>query len=166
MKTILRTTLLIAFGLAATTASQSQTGAQVSDRARRLHREAFVFDAHLHFLDRFFYLGQNAGERFEDGQVDLPRLREGGVDAFFLSLFVREEYYPARFETKQTLRLLEAARAQVERNRDVIEVALTAADIERINRQGKIAAILDLEGGFDLDGDLAVLRCLYKLGLR
>jgi membrane dipeptidase len=166
MKTILRTTLLIAFGLAAATASQSQTGAQVSDRARRLHREAFVFDAHLHFLDRFFYLGQNAGERFEDGQVDLPRLREGGVDAFFLSLFVREEYYPARFETKQTLRLLEAARAQVERNRDVIEVALTAADIERINRQGKIAAILDLEGGFDLDGDLAVLRCLYKLGLR
>jgi membrane dipeptidase len=74
------------------------------------------------------------GERYNDGQVDLPRLREGGVDAFFLSLFVAEEYYPGRFETKQTLRLLEAAREQIERNHDAIEVALTAADIERINR--------------------------------
>ena len=56
--------------------------------------------------------------------------------------------------------------AEVERNRDAVEIALTAGDIERINRQGKIAAVLDLEGGFDLDGDLAVLRSLYKLGLR
>lgn len=166
MKVILRATLLLAAASAAATASQSRTGAQVSDRVQRLHREAFVFDAHLHFLDRFFYLGQNAGQRYEDGQVDLPRLREGGVDAFFLSLFVHEEYYPGRFEAKQTLRLLEAAREQIERNRDAIEIALTAADIERINRQGRIAAVLDLEGGFDLDGDLAVLRSFYKLGLR
>jgi membrane dipeptidase len=172
MKVTLGSTVLLVAALAAAFAGRFQPtqlaspGAQVSDRARRLHRETFVFDAHLHFLDRFFYLAQNAGTRYEDGQVDLPRLKEGGVDAFFLSLFVHEEYYPARLETKQVLRLLEAARAQVEGNRDAVEVALTAADIERINRQGKIAAILDLEGGFDLDGDLAVLRSLYKLGLR
>ena len=172
MKVTLGSTVLLVAALAAAFAGRLQPtqlpapSAQVSDRARRLHSEAFVFDAHLHFLDRFFYLGQNAGKRYEDGQVDLPRLKEGGVDAFFLSLFVHEEYYPARLETKQVLRLLEAARAQVEGNRDAVEIALTAADIERINRQGKIAAILDLEGGFDLDGDLAVLRSLYKLGLR
>ena len=172
MKVIPGSTVLLVAVLAAAFAGRVQPtqppwpGAQVSDRAGRLHGEAFVFDAHLHFLDRFFYLGQNAGKRYEDGQVDLPRLKEGGVDAFFLSLFVHEEYYPARLETKQVLRLLEAARAQVEENRDAVEVALTAADIERINRQGRIAAILDLEGGFDLDGDLAVLRSLYKLGLR
>jgi len=43
---------------------------------------------------------------------------------------------------------------------------LNAGDIERIVRAGKIAAVLDLEGGFDLDGDLGVLRDLYRLGLR
>ncbi len=139
---------------------------EIPDRARRLHRDALVFDAHVHFINRQFYLGGSIGERYNDGQIDLPRLREGGVDAFFLSLFVAEEYYPGRFETKQTLRLLDAARDQIERNRDAIEVALAASDIERINRQGKTAAVLDLEGGFDLDGDLAVLRSLYKLGLR
>ena len=172
MKVIPGSTVLLVAALAAAFAGRLQPtqppsrGAQVSDQARRLHGEAFVFDAHLHFLDRFFYLRQNAGKRYEDGQVDLPRLKEGGVDAFFLSLFVHEEYYPARLETKQVLRLLDAARAEVEGNRDAVEIALTGGDIERINRQGKIAAILDLEGGFDVEGDLAVLRSLYTLGLR
>jgi hypothetical protein len=84
----------------------------------------------------------------------------------FFSVFVREDYYPQRFETRQALRLVDVALAQLEKNRASIELALDAAAIERINRQGKIAAVLDLEGGFDLDGDLGVLRSLYRLGLR
>jgi membrane dipeptidase len=82
------------------------------------------------------------------------------------SAYVREEYYPQRLETKQVLRLLDTALEQIRRNGDHIEVALSADDIERINRSGKIAAVLDLEGGFDLNGDLAVLRSLHRLGLR
>ena len=138
----------------------------VSESARRLHQSAFVFDAHLHFIDRAFYLQGDIGTRYNDGQVDLPRVKAGGVDAFLLSLFVTEEYYPGRYETKQVLRLLEFARTQIARHHDQIEIALNAADIARINRQGKVAAVLDLEGGFDLDGDPAVLRMLYQLGLR
>lgn len=48
----------------------------------------------------------------------------------------------------------------------MIELALTASDIERINMKGKIAAFLDLEGGYDLNGDINLLRALYRLGLR
>jgi membrane dipeptidase len=134
--------------------------------ARKLHQDALVFDAHVHMINRQFHRGGDIGDRHTDGQVDLPRLKEGGVDALFFTLFVEEEYYPARYETKQTLRLLDMALTQIEKNKDRIEVALTASDIERIVKQGKIAAALDLEGGFDLDGDLAVLRGLYRLGLR
>ena len=151
-------TLLLHAGLAAQP--------QISERARKLHREAFVFDGHVHVIDRQLYLGGDIGDRVADGQFDLPRAREGGIDAMFFSVFVTEEYYPPRFETKQTLRLIDLALAQLAKNRDTIELALTASDIERINRQGRIAAVLDLEGGFDLDGDLGVLRILYRLGLR
>ncbi len=140
--------------------------AQVSAAARQIHDRALVFDAHVHMGNRQFYGGGDMGQRLSKGQVDLPRLKEGGVDAIFFSLWVREEYYPGRFETKQVLRLLDAARAQIDKNADKIEVALTATDVERIVKAGKIAAVLDLEGGFDLDGDLAVLRSLYRLGLR
>src|SRR5205823_6250962 len=139
---------------------------QGSDRARTLHQDALVFDAHIHVVDRQFYHGGDMGQRVDDGQFDLVRAREGGLDAMFFSLFVTEQYYPARLETKQVLRLIDAAYGQLARNRDKIELAFNASDIERISRTGKIAALMDLEGGFDLDGDLAVLRNLYRLGLR
>jgi membrane dipeptidase len=140
--------------------------AAISDRARKLHQDALVFDAHVHVIDRQFYRGGDIGERVPDGQFDLPRAKDGGVGAMFFSIFVTEEYYPQRFETKQVLRLADLALTQLERNRDKIELALNAPDITRIHKAGKIAAVLDLEGGFDLDGDLGVLRDLYRLGFR
>ena len=156
MKRLLTTTLILIPLLAAA----------ISPRAKKLHEDAFVFDAHVHVVNRQFYHGGDIGQRVETGQFDLPRAKEGGVDAMFFSLFVTEDYYPQRFETKQVLRLLDSAFTQLDRNRDKIELAKNAADIARINKAGKIAAVLDLEGGFDLDGDLGVLRMLYRLGLR
>ena len=123
---------------------------QGSDRARTLHQDAFVFDAHIHVVDRQFYHGGDMGQRVDDGQFDLVRAKEGGLDAMFFSLFVTEQYYPARMETKQVLRLIDAAYDQLGKNKDKIELAFNASDIERISRTGKIAALMDLEGGFDL----------------
>ena len=140
--------------------------AEVSPRALKVHHDAFVFDGHVHVINRQFHHGGDIGARLPDGQVDLPRAREGGVDALMFTVFVREEYYPQRLETKQVLRLIDLALTQIAQNDKTIELALNADDIERIHRDGKIAAVLDLEGGFDLDGDLGVLRNLYRLGLR
>jgi membrane dipeptidase len=140
--------------------------ADVSPKARQLHRDAFVFDGHVHVIDRQLYHGGDMGERVRDGQFDLPRAKDGGVDAMFFSIFVTEDYYPQRLETKQVLRLMDLALVQLERNRDKIELARNASDIGAINKRGKIAAVFDLEGGFDLDGDLGVLRDLHRLGLR
>src|SRR4029434_2390710 len=121
---------------------------QPSDRARQLHRDALVFDAHVHVVNRQFYHGGDMGQRVDDGQFDLVRAKEGGLDAMFFSLFVTEQYYPARLETKQTLRLIDAAYQQLEKNKDKIQLAFTASDVERISATGKIAGFMDLEGGF------------------
>jgi membrane dipeptidase len=150
--------------LAAATALLAQP--PVSDRARALHRAALVFDGHVHAIDREFYHGGDVGTRKPDGQFDLVRAKEGGLGALFFSIFVTEDYYPARLETKQALRMLDCALEQIARNRDSIEIARNASDIERIHRTGKMAAVLDIEGSFDLDGDLAVLRQMHRLGLR
>jgi membrane dipeptidase len=139
---------------------------QVSPEATRIHRDALVLDAHLHMINRQLYHGGDIGVRVQDGQVDLPRAIEGGLDAMFFTVYITEEYYPARYETRQALRLLDLAHQQIEKNRDKIAVALNADDVLRITKQKKIAAILDLEGGFDLDGDLGVLRSMYRMGLR
>ncbi|MBS1800424.1 MAG: membrane dipeptidase [Acidobacteria bacterium] len=143
-----------------------QAAPQISPQALAIHKRAFIFDGHVHALDREFYHGGSMGDRRADGQWDLPRAREGGEGAFFLSIFVPEEYYPNRFETKQTLRRVDHALRQLEENRSVVELALNANDVERIRAKGKMAAVLDIEGSYDLDGDLGVLRDLHRLGLR
>jgi membrane dipeptidase len=120
----------------------------------------------VHALDREFYHGGSMGDRRIDGQWDLPRAREGGEGAFFLSVFVPEEYYPSRFETRQALRRIDHALSQLKENRNQVELALNADDVERIRAGGKMAAVLDIEGSYDLDGNLGILRALYGMGLR
>jgi membrane dipeptidase len=141
-------------------------GQQEGGRARALHADALVFDGHVHAIDREFYNGGDIGERKADGMWDLSRAKEGGLKALFFSAYVPEDYYPGRLETRQALRELDLALRQIEKNGASIELALRASDIERINRAGKMAAVLDLEGSFDLDGDLGLLRQFYRLGLR
>jgi membrane dipeptidase len=131
-----------------------------------LHRDAFVMDGHTHVMTRELLLGTDIGQRYPDGNVDLPRAKEGGVDAMFFSVYTPENYYPGRFEIKNTFRVVELALDQIKKNGNAIELALTASDIDRIHKSGKIAAFLDLEGGYDLYGDLNLLRALHRLGLR
>jgi membrane dipeptidase len=138
----------------------------VSDRARALHRSSLVFDGHIHAIEREFYHGGDIGQRKPDGQFDLPRARDGGIGAMFFSFYVTEDYYPGRFETKQGLRLIDECIRQIQANSQAIEIAHNATEIERIHAAGKIAAVLDVEGSFDLDGDPAVMRDFYRLGLR
>ena len=131
-----------------------------------LHRRAFVMDGHTHVMTRELLMNTDIGQRYPDGNVDLPRAKEGGVDAMFFSVYTPENYYPGRFEIKNTFRVVGLALDQIKKNSRAIELALNASDIERINRRGKIAAFLDLEGGYDLYGDLHLLRALHRLGLR
>jgi len=131
-----------------------------------LHRNAFVMDGHIHVMTRELLMKTDIGQRYPDGTVDLPRAKEGGVDAIFFSVYTPEHYYPGRFETKNTFRVVNLALDQINKNNSMIELALTASDIERINNKGKMAAFLDLEGGYDLNGDINLLRALHRLGLR
>ena len=142
------------------------TAAAVSDRARALHDGSLVFDGHIHAIEREFYHGGDIGQRKADGQFDLSRARDGGLGAMFFSFYVTEDYYPARLETKQALRLIDACITQIQANSKTIEIAHNATEIERIHASGKIAAVLDIEGSFDLDGDVGVMRDFYRLGLR
>ena len=131
-----------------------------------LHRNAFVMDGHTHVMSRELLMKTDIGQRYTDGNVDLPRAKDGGVDAMFFSVYTPEHYYPGRFEVKNTFRVVELALDQISKNKNAIELALNASDIQRINKSGKIAVFLDLEGGYDLYGDLNLLRALYRLGLR
>src|SRR3954464_15570327 len=109
-------------------------------------QQRFVFDGHVHAVDRVFYHGGDIGERKADGQFDLSRAKEGGLGALFFSMLINEDYYPARLETKQARRLLDFALNQIERNSKTIEIARSASDVERIHKNVDIEAVLHFEG--------------------
>src|SRR5437764_1551165 len=132
-------------GIVGLVALAAALSAQAPDRARDLHGRSLVFDGHVHAVDRVFYHGGDIGQRKAVGQFDLPRAKEGGLGALFFSIFVTEDYYPGRLETKQAMRMLDSAIEQIARNRQNIEIARTASDIERIHGSGRIAAVLDIE---------------------
>src|SRR5205823_10856829 len=114
-------------------------------------------DTHIDTPQRVLIEGVDITKRLPDGQADLPRLREGGMNAPFFALWV-PTFFKGAEAVRRTLDLRDAMQALFDKHPDQIELALTAADIVRITKRKKIAAVLSMEGGHQIDDDLAVLR--------
>jgi membrane dipeptidase len=134
-------------------------------RARRIQSEVIGIDTHIDTAQRILIGGVDISKRLRDGQADLPRLREGGMHAPFFSLWVPVYYHGAE-AIRRTLDLRDAMQAVFDAHPDRIELATTASDVERIVGAHKIAAVLALEGGHQIDDDLGVLRMYHRLGIR
>lgn len=131
---------------------------------QRIHREAIVVDTHADTLGRVLDQGIDLGERQPDGHVDFPRLREGGVDAQFFSIWADPSYGPGIL--KRALRMIDALKQQISRHPSQAALATSASDIRRLAREGKLAALLGLEGGDVILNDLGMLRTFHDLGVR
>jgi len=133
-------------------------------RARNLMAEAVGIDSHIDTVQRVL-MGEDLGKRHDTGHVDFPRLREGEMHAPFFALWV-PVFFQGAEAIRRTLDLRDAMQWLLDKYTDQIELATTAADIERIVKAHKISAFLSIEGGHAIDDDLAVLRMYYRLGIR
>ena len=133
--------------------------------ARRILAEAVGIDSHIDTIQRVLVMGEDLGERHDVGHVDIPRLREGGMRAPFFAFWV-PVFFRGAEAVRRTLDLRDAMQSVFDTHKDQIELATTAADIERIVKAHKIAAFLTIEGGHAIDDDLRVLRMYYQLGIR
>jgi membrane dipeptidase len=97
--------------------------------------------------------------------TDLARLKAGGVGGQFWSVYVPVEKQGADAVTA-TLGQIDIVYRMLRRYPQSLELALTADDIERIFKSGKIASLIGMEGGHSIDNSLANLRMFYKLGAR
>jgi len=133
-------------------------------KRERAHREYVIVDAHCDFLTAMEEQNRRFGQRSESGHVDLFRLKQGGVQVQFFAAFVSPAY--RRNPLARALTLIERFYAELQENSREIMLAEKYKDVEKALDQGKIAALLAVEGGEALEGSLEVLRALYRLGVR
>ena len=107
-------------------------------------------------------------KRLPDGHVDAVRMKQGGLDAQFFSIWVEPELFGrgGRGAMKRADDQIAAVRALGEKHLETWELATSAADIRRIADAGKLAALMGLEGGYAIDERLENVERYYKAGVR
>ena len=167
---MVRTSLGVALVVLSMTAVSAQT--DFLARARALHKTSLLVDGHndypwaLREHDPARDLAKLDINRSQPTiMTDIPRLKEGGVGAQLWSVYVPVELQGQAAVTA-TLEQIDIVHRMVRKYPATFELALTAADIERIHTQGKIASLIGMEGGHSIDNSLADLRMFSRLGAR
>jgi membrane dipeptidase len=142
----------------------SQAETPVESRAAQLQQHVLGVDAHNDTVQRLLLAGADLGVRSSKGSVDLPRLREGGMHVPFFALWV-PMYYKGSEAVRRTLDFRDKMQEVFDKYPDQIGLATSAEDIQHLVQQGKIAAVLTIEGGHQISEDLAVLRMYRRIGI-
>lgn len=150
----------------------------LDDRVIKIHRDALVVDTHcdtLKCLMPMFTLPRNSqwddrsqvgmGTRSEMGHIDIPRLKEGGIDCqVFAISSVRDRTRPYALRT--AMEMIDIFYQECEKNEDSIAPVTTHSGILKAAKEGKVAAMLSIEGADIIEGKIGMLRVFHRLGVR
>ena len=144
---------------------------EVSERAKKIHASGYVWDGHN---DLPWAARERNDVRFEKIDLwnepklhtDIPRLKAGNVGAQFWSVFVPAKTRQAGTAFQTTIEQIDCVCAMVKKYPEVFEIALTATDVERIQKSGKIASLMGIEGGHSIENSLSKLKQLFSRGAR
>jgi membrane dipeptidase len=149
----------------------AQPDARLLERARALLKSTPLIDGHN---DYPWALRENAQQDLGKLDIskpqpaimtDIARLRTGGVGGQFWSVYVPVEL-SGQSAVTATLEQMDIVYRMVRKYPDVFELALTADDVERAFKKGRIASLIGMEGGHSIDNSLGALRMFYRAGAR
>jgi membrane dipeptidase len=148
--------LLVTSGLA---------GDNISEKARKLHFSSIVVDTHDDTTQLMLDPKFDLGARQPKGSIDIPRMREGGLGAIFFSIWIPSKV-TGPTAVQKALQQIDAVREQVRKHPKDLVLATSAEQIRQAHKNGKIAALMGVEGGHMINSDLGVLRKYAALGVR
>ncbi len=150
--------------------SISSTQRTISDaEVMRVHQQALTVDTHVDTPMNMLGQGFDVGKRQNSGDVDLVRMKEGGLDAIFFAAFVGQRpRTPDNYREVYKLAhdLIDTTIAQITRYSHLATIALNASDAEKISKTGKRAVYIALENGFPLEKDISRVAEFYSKGVR
>lgn len=136
-------------------------------RALKLHRSAIIVDGHndiptIMVDDDYDIATPSAGKY----HTDLARMKQGGMTGEFFSIYVDGKYAKEGGAARRAMDLIDVVYRAAERYPNQLTMATSVADIRRAKRDGKIAALMGIEGGHAIENSLSALRDFYRLGVR
>ena len=173
---IVRVTLIFAALMAAGTMAQPQGEQDLVARARGIHERVITLDTHNDIDPQNFTRGCNYTMRLTN-QVNLPKMKEGGLDVSFMIVYVGQSNPPQVADAFQPAGYARAYKAASEKFDAVhhlteeiapneIELALTAADVTRIAKSGKKVAVIGIENGYPVGTDINRVKEFWQRGGR
>ncbi|GHE84833.1 dipeptidase [Thalassotalea profundi] len=151
------------------TVSETESTAQLIERAKAIHKRVIVLDTHNDFSNANFVEDKNYTMRLKS-QVNLPKMVEGGLDVSWLIVYtgqgeLTEEGYANAYANAMK-KFDSIHRLTQEIAPDQIELALTSDDVRRILKSGKKVAMIGVENGYPLGTDVSRVKEFYDLGAR
>jgi len=140
-------------------------GQVLGQDAQRIHADALVIDTHNDVIYQSVMRGKDIGKRIGSGHTDLPRIKEGGIDVQVFAVWCNEKYGKGTafaYANEQIDRLM----AIIQQNPQSIALATDTDDIQAIAAQGKIAAVIGVEGGHMIEARMDYLDSLFNRGAR
>jgi membrane dipeptidase len=132
----------------------------------RVHKSTLLIDTH-NDVTSATVAGLDLGKPNADHMTDIPRMKKGGMGAQIFAVYVAASYVEGNHAANRTLQMIDTVRLDIiARHPADFAFASTAADIRRIHKQGKIAALLGIEGGHAIEDSPRLLRDFYGLGVR
>jgi len=151
---------------AAVTGVVAQTRTVTDEEVTKVHRSTLLIDSH-NDITSFTVDGLDIGKPAPKNMTDIPRLRQGGVGAVFLSIYVAARYTEGNHSANRALQMIDTARHDIiDAHPNDFVFATTADQIEEAHKRGKIAGLMGIEGGHAIEDSLRLLRDYYKLGVR
>lgn len=133
-----------------------------------IHKRAIAVDMHADTVQRVLDEHVDLQQQLSDGHFDAVRAKAGGLDAQFFSIWVEPQLFGATGPraVKRADDQIMAIRALAEKHPETWQLATTATDVQRAVQDGKIAALMGLEGGYAIDEKLENVQRYYDLGVR
>jgi membrane dipeptidase len=159
--------LVVALFLACSSITAQTRDARLWQRALQIQRRAIVIDTHNDVTTPMTNDDYDlSGTPPAPYRTSIARMKQGGLTAEFFSLYVKPWYVEHGGSARRTLDMIDSVYRAVERNPRDLMIATSVTDIRRAKRQGKIAALMGIEGGHAIEDSLATLREFYRLGVR
>ncbi|MGH7453214.1 MAG: dipeptidase [bacterium] len=158
-----------------TLASAQMAEDELSRKTAEIHAKVFTVDTHIDWPSNqlrnpdFVPRERHEPDKRGSGQWDLVRMKEGGLDAVFMSIYTSQGPRTDEGHTKakeHALKLIELTKKMAADNPDLAEIALTPEDAYRIEKAGKRAIFMGMENGYPLGKDLSNVQMFYDLGVR